>query len=187
MMETSTAIHGRRSIRNFSGKSLSRETIEGLIGDAVMAPSAMDSRPWAFFVVQDKTALSTINREAKRLMLGAMGERPYLRRYEKSFESEKFDLFYGADALLGICAKPSGPNAAGDCHLAAQNLMLSAWDKGIGSCVIGLSSLYLNTSEAKRRLGVPDDYSVVVPIALGRCDETPTPSKRRQAEILSWR
>ena len=42
-----------------------------------------------------------------------------------------------------------------------------------------------NEAEAKRELGIPDEYSVIMPIAVGHAREQPWPTPRRAARILS--
>ena len=50
-----------------------------------------------------------------------------------------------------------------DCWLAAENLMLAATAKGLGTCCIGFAVGILNTEEVKRELGIPEDGAAVAP------------------------
>lgn len=187
-MELEKAINERRSTRAFTAKELDKSAVEALISQAMMAPSAMNSQPWTFFVIQDAELLKEINRRTKKYLLDTLSERPRQSRYKERFESEEFDIFYGGKALAVICGKPEMPNGEGDCHLAAQNLMLSAWDKGIGSCFLGFVRTYLDTSEGKNWLGLPADYAVVAPLVLGYPAEANIPApERKPAEILFWK
>ncbi|MCC7292679.1 MAG: nitroreductase family protein [Phycisphaerales bacterium] len=43
----------RRSVRNFSPRPVSRETIEGIVRVAASAPSGANKQPWRFVCVQD--------------------------------------------------------------------------------------------------------------------------------------
>lgn len=79
------------------------------------------------------------------------------------------------------------PSMEGDCHLAGQTIMLSAWEKKIGSCCLGFARMYLNTSEAKEWLGISEEYQIVLPIVLGYFEETPKMPERKKADILFWK
>src|SRR4051794_655396 len=43
----------RRSVRNFSNKSVPKEVIENIIKTAVLAPSGANRQPWTFCIVSD--------------------------------------------------------------------------------------------------------------------------------------
>jgi nitroreductase len=58
------------------------------------------------------------------------------------------------------------PQAAEDCWLAAENLMLAARDEGLGTCWIGLSRAWFNLPSTKCELSLPEQYEVVAPIIL---------------------
>lgn len=51
-METKEAILGRRSIRKYIDKPVELELLQEIIEAAIMAPSAMNTQPWFFVVVQ---------------------------------------------------------------------------------------------------------------------------------------
>ena len=78
-----------------------------------------------------------------------------------------FNIFYNAPVLIVIYAKPEGPVPEADSCLAAQNLMLAAHNEGLGTCWIGFSRDFLNTSELKAELGIPDEYVAAAPLVLG--------------------
>lgn len=186
-MEVHQAINQRRSIRNFNSKPISEETLRGLINDATMAPSSMNRQPWSFFVIQDAALLAEINRRAKAYLLKIATETARYSGYKDRFSSEDFDIFYGGQTLLGICTKDDLPNGREDCHLAAQNVMLSAWEQDIGSCFLGFIRTYMESAEAQVWLQIPDGYTVVAPLVLGYFDKVPDAAQRLAAEVLFWR
>jgi nitroreductase len=73
-----------------------------------------------------------------------------------------------------------------DCWLAAENLMLMACGLGLGTCPIGFAVPILNTPEVKRELGIPAEYEVVAPIAVGFPRGFTPPVSRRPPEIIAW-
>jgi len=187
-MEVLEAIRKRRAIRSFQDRPVDRAVLSTLIAAATQAPSAMNLQPWGFLVVQGKEAVKRLSDAAKAHLLRTIDPASAVAKYRDELANPAFELFYGAPALVVICAKGAGmtgmiqPNE--DCCLAAQDLMLAALAQGLGSCWIGFSRPWLNQPAAKRELGVPDDWSPVAPLAIGYPAEAPNPPGRRQPEIV---
>ncbi len=70
-----------------------------------------------------------------------------------------------------------------DCALAAENLMLGAYAKGLGTCWIGFSQGWLGTEDGKRALGLPAEITPVAPIILGHPRHAPAPVPRKTPDI----
>jgi nitroreductase len=68
-----------------------------------------------------------------------------------------------------------------------MNLMLAAWEAGLGSCWIGLAITLLNQPEVKEELGVPANYEAIAPILLGHPAEEGRPMQRKPPEVLFWK
>lgn len=186
-MNTMDVIYTRRSVRKYTDKPVEREQIVKLIDAAIQAPSAMNSQPWAFAVLQDGNALKELSDRSKLCLLAMLDKLPALQGYKAALESPDFNIFYGTTTLVAICAKPNmSPNAGTDCALAAQNLMLVAREMGLGTCWIGFASLYLNTAEGKRELNIPEDYTVVAPLIVGYPEVDFIAMERTPPEIVFW-
>jgi nitroreductase len=183
-MDLREAIYGRRAIRDFTSKSPSVGLLAELIIDAVQAPNSINRQAWAFTVAQGRDQLARYSREAKGLALSALDEHvsPELRSH---LEAPDFDIFYNAPALIVICATQPDAMAQQDCCLAAQNLMLSAYAHGLGSCWIGFASAWLGTPAAREELGIPDGHIPVAPIIVGYPKMDPPPGGRRTPTI-TW-
>ena len=87
-----------------------------------------------------------------------------------------YDVFHGAPALVVICATFPEAQAAEDCCLAAQNLMLAAHAAGLATCPIGLARGWLNRPETKAALGIPREYVPVFPVIVGHPAQVPAPT-----------
>ena len=181
-MDVLTAISDRRAIRAYRDEKIDCATVEGLIDAAIRAPSARDLEPWAFVVLEGKERLREFSDEAKRALLAVSGGKAPAELRAK-LEDPSFDIFYGAPVLLVICATGREAQAAEDCCLAAQNLMLAAHAAGLATCPIGLARVWLTRPETKQKLGIPEDLVPVFPVIIGHPAEAPARRGRRPPAI----
>lgn len=107
----------------------------------------MNQQPWSFTVVRDQAVLDRISREAKAHMLATMPADHHSAHFKPILNDPNFHIFYHAPALILISAQSPGPWIVEDCALAAQNLMLSAYAAGLGSCWIGFAQSFLNSRQ----------------------------------------
>jgi hypothetical protein len=124
-MEVMEAIRERRAVRDYTGARVERPTIEGLIQAAILAPSARNLQPWAFAVLLDRERIDGYARRAKNWLLANFAQTSYDDSLRKMVEDPNFVMFYHAPALVLVLAKSSDAQAAEDCCLAAENLMLA--------------------------------------------------------------
>lgn len=183
--DTFDSIYGRRSVRAYRPAAVEAELVHVLLQAAARAPSAKNSQPWSFVVVQDAAWLRAASERAKRFELARIGAAAPAELRER-LGDPKFDLFFGAPALIVTCATQTGFHAEEDCAYALQNLMLAAHALGLGTCMIGLARAWLNEPEVKRELGIPPERNVVTPVILGHPAEHPEVPPRREPEILKW-
>lgn len=185
-MDLLDAIYTRRSIRKYSNSPVPPKVIETLINAAAQAPSASNSQPWAFLVIQNSEMLHDLSAKSKQGLLATMDSEPKLARYKSLLLNKDFNIFYNAPALVVILAKPSGMHPNEDCCLAAQNLMLTAHDLGLGTCWIGFALAALTSPSVKKSLGVPDEYQVVAPIIVGYPESPGQSIAKNPPEIVNW-
>ncbi len=189
VVDVHDTIYARRSVRAYTGQKPDRATLRELLDAAVQAPTAIHEEPWQFLVVQDDATLKRLSDRAKELFADEV-RRLHLDdgpRGLDAFSQPGFNVFYDAATLIVICARPLGPFVAADCWLAAENLMLEARGRGLGSCVIGSAVAALNERATKRDLGIPADSTAVVPLIVGAPRGDWPTSRRRPPEILGWR
>ncbi len=180
-MELIEVIKTRRAVREYTDARVDRRTVERLLGAAVLAPSAMNLQPWAFAVLLDRERIDNYARRAKDWLLSNVSQVSESARH--ILDDPNFVLFYHAPALAIVLAKTSDAQAAEDCCLAAENLMLAARDEGLGTCWIGFVRPWLDLPSTKHELGLPADHHVVAPIVLGYPKAWPASHGRNPAEI----
>ncbi len=70
-----------------------------------------------------------------------------------------------------------------DCAMAAQNMMLAAHSRGIGSCWIGLVMPALMDEKILKELGAPPGYKAVAPLIFGYPRGETVMPKRTEPEV----
>jgi nitroreductase len=188
-------IYGRRSVRSYTPETLERSTLRGLLDAAVQAPTAMHQQPWLFVVVQNRQTLARLSDQVKARWASEAipsaarggGGAPGLHdAFLERLRDPAFDVFYGAAALVVICARRVDPFVTADCWLAAENLMLAATALGLSSCCIGAAVETLNTPDAKALLRIPAEVQAVAPIVVGVAATVDPASQRADPQIVSW-
>jgi nitroreductase len=185
-MDLTDVILGRRSIRDYTDEVVSKGAINTLLWAAVHAPSAVNSQPWAFVVIQDKPLLKKYSDRAK-VLCATLFTADSSGESMATLTDPAHNIFYNSGTLIVIFAKPIGPQPDWDCCLAAQNLMLTAYDMGLGTCPIGLGWPLFEQPDVKQALNVPADYRAVMPIIVGYPRQSAPPVERKQPEIRWWK
>lgn len=184
-MDLNEAIATRRAVRAYKPDAVDDVTIRALIDAAIHAPSAMNEQPWTFTVLRSQPLLDRISQNAKTHMLRTTPAGLLSHHFSDILSDETFQIFYHAPALIVISSRSEGPWATIDCTLAAQNLMLAARDRGLGTCWIGFAQSWLGTPEGKQALQLPPSYVPVAPIIVGHPVAFPPAVPRKPAEI-NW-
>ena len=118
-------------------------------------------------------------------MLATLPDDPDAEHFRALLEDPEFHVFYRAPALILISAVVDDPWFAEDCSLAAENLMLSAYGVGLGSCWIGVAQGYLCSPAGKAALGLPAAWVPVAPIIVGHSKAAEQAVPRRQP-VVRW-
>lgn len=184
-MELSEVIRSRRAVRDFSRQPVSQSTVQELIHAAVLAPSSMNRQPWAFAVSLDPEFIESMSKQAKDFVRDHFPVTGPEKELRGMIEKPDYVLFHHAPSLVLIFATSSATQDAEDCCLAAQNLMLEARDKYLGSCWIGLARPWLSQPATMESLGLPRNYRIVAPIVLGYPKEWPKAQGRKEA-VIHW-
>ncbi len=184
-MDIKSAIFGRRSVREYTTQSVDPQMILGLIDAAVHAPNAVNQQPWTFTVVRDQAVLARISEDAKRHMLATMSPSSHSDYFRSRLSDPNFHIFYHAPVLIIISAVAQGPWIVEDCALAAENMMLTAYAAGLGTCWIGFAQSFLNTPEGKKALDLPTAWISVAPIIVGY-PKIVAPAVPRKDPAVKW-
>lgn len=183
-MDVIEAIFHRRATRDYTADFVTDEALRAVIAAAVQAPNAMNRQPWSFVIVKDRAILDRCSERSKAHLLAGLAAESPIAQYREQLASRDFHILYNAPALIVICATVADGFALRDCCLAAENLMLAAHAKGLGTCWIGFAEGWLNEPDGKEELGISPDHIAVAPIIIGHPATVPAAPPRRAPEIV---
>jgi nitroreductase len=180
------AIKKRRSVRSYQSKSVPRDIIEVIIDAGNEAPSAMNSQPWRFVVIEDKEVKKKLLRAAlpnAKKILDSITESDPVRHemITKRLKEMPDPVYYSAPVVVFVIG--SGRYAHHSCPLACENMMLAAYSLGLGSCWVGFGAMVTEDKEAKKILDLKDDETIFGPILLGYPDKYPERPTKKEPSI----
>jgi len=157
----------RKSIRDFLDRPVERKKIMMCLEAARLAPSACNSQPWKFIVVDDRQLKDKLGDAAFRgiysmnsfckmapVMVVVVSEKSkFLARIGGMFRGTKYYLI--------------------DIGVAIEHFVLQAEDLGLGTCWIG----WFNERAVKSVLEIPHRKKIDILIALGYYDREKTRSE----------
>lgn len=151
-MEFSEVLKGRRSIRKYkSGIKIPCADKKAILEAAMLAPSACNTRPWEFLVVESEDI------------------KEKLSKYKPQVTAASF--------CVVVCGRPDKQTGISegywpqDCGAAVENMLLKAYDFGYGSCWCGVYPKEDRVEAFKEILGVTSVPFAVV--TFGVSDEEP--------------
>ena len=144
-MNVREAVHTKRAIRSFDGRPLAPADLDQILDAGRRAHSSKNQQRWAFIVVEDRERLRS---------LSTVG--PFAGH-----------IAGAAAAVALVTPDPYGPDAPlsilWDLGGAAAQMMLVAWDLGVGSCP---ATVY-EPDAARRILGFPADMHCEYVLSFG--------------------
>ena len=161
-MELLEAIKGRRSVRAFKPQDVPDEIVEQLVDAARHAPSAGNLQPWEFLIVRKPEQKRKLAEAARQAFIE---EAPVV--IVVCADENRAATGYGNRGKTLYCIQ--------DTAAATQNILLTAYSLGLGTCWIGAFS----EDEARRALNIPSGIRPVAMIPVGYAAKTPTPRSRR--------
>ncbi|MFC1570759.1 nitroreductase family protein [Candidatus Omnitrophota bacterium] len=168
----------RRSVRKYNGRNIPKEDLELCCEAARQSPSACNSQPWKFIVVDDEKIKKLI---AEKVLSGLYNMNTFAASATSYIVmvSENLKLpAMAAGKLLNMDYKRI------DVGIACAHLVLQAQELGIGSCILG----WFNERKLKKILRVPRGKRIELVIALGYPKEPVTREKRlkEKQEVVSF-
>ncbi|GHT84074.1 NAD(P)H-flavin oxidoreductase [Bacteroidia bacterium] len=189
-MDIFSAIMERRSVRSYVDRPIPRETLEAIMQAALMAPSAVDLQPWYFVVVESaeafvrlKEIMDEVGDEVRPTLAKRFPDYPDLVRkscgFIKSLGNAPVCVLafqYKADYQKSQSSMVQSVSAA------IENMILAAWEMGVGSCWIS-APIETGLDKKLQQTFAPDKGEFVAMITLGYPEKIPNMPKRKEGRV----
>ncbi len=165
----------RRSVRQYQPQAVNRDTMQ-LIGECgINAPNAINRQAWEVRIVDNPEIIQELTDL-------------YLKENPKEAENPKFkNMFRNAPTVAFIANDTTFAYSPVDCGLMAENMILSAWSMGIGSCCLGGPARFMKSNpeanEYLKQMGFSENYDLLLCVAFGYPDETPAAKPRISEKV----
>lgn len=150
-------VEKRQSIRKYAPRPVPRDAIERCLEAARLAPSACNSQPWSFIVLDDEKLKNGV---AEKAFSGAYKMNSFAKTAPVLVivVTERSTYF----ARLGGFFRGTQYNLI-DIGIACEHFVLQAAEEGIGTCWMGM----FNEKAVKKILRIPKSKKVDVIISMG--------------------
>jgi nitroreductase len=156
-VDTFLAIASRREVRAYEGRPIADEVVRRILDAGRLSGSAGNQQPWRFVIVSE---------QAQAALAEAVSESSNVR---------------GAALVVALVVGGKG-HLSFDAGRCAQNMLLAAWNEGVGGSPNGLA----DRKAAEAVLGVPEDRSIAIVLSFGY-PARPRDPESRSAEEWSTR
>jgi len=154
-MDVYETVLSRRTIRRFKQKPIDADLLKRFVNAARVAPSAANFQPLEYFIVSEKKLCERL--------FETLGWAGYLKPKWMPDESER-PMAY----IVILVREDLNKYYKWDVGLSAENIMLTAEEEKIGSCLL----LNINREKLRKILDIPNSLYIDSVIALGYKSET---------------
>ena len=165
----------RRSVRKYQPQAVNRDTMQVIVECGINAPNAINRQAWEIRFVDNPVVIKKLTDL-------------YVKDNPKEAENPNFqNMFRNAPTVAFIANDTTFAYSPVDCGLMAENMILSAWSMGIGSCCLGGPARFMKANpEAKKYLqemGFSENYDLLLCIGFGYPAEPPKANPRDAAKV----
>lgn len=168
----------RYSVRNYRTDPIPQEKVIRCVEAARLAPSACNSQPWKFIIIDQPGLVKEL---AKAAFEGIMNFNNFVFKAPVLIliVSERQNL----SAKFGSIVKNKNFSLM-DIGIAAEHFCLQAAEEELGTCMLG----WFNEKKVKKILSIPILKRIELIISVGFSNDEKIPSKKRKNmdEILRW-
>ena len=165
----------RRSIRQYQPQAVNRDTMQLILQCGINAPNGQNKQSWEIRVVDNPAYINGLTEIYKK-------ENP-----KAAADSTFKNMFRNAPTVVFIAHDTKYDFSQVDCGLLGENMVLSAWSMGIGSCCLGSPVRFMKTNKDAapylEKLNFSAGYDLLYCIAFGYPAEAPAAKPRNEAKI----
>ena len=138
-MSVYDAIRTMLAVREYDGRPIPEEIVGRIVEAGRLTGSSMNGQPWHFVVVQEPETLRRIG------------------------ELSKYGPYIAQAPLAIAIVIDESPFGVSDASRAVQDMLLTAWEEGIGGNWVGFGGM----EEIKDLLGIPADRELLAILPFG--------------------
>lgn len=164
----------RQSVRKYSSMPVEKEKIDLCIEAGRIAPSASNSQPWKYIVVDDPVLKDKVAHET----------------YSSLVSFNKF-VVQAPVIIVIVIEKPGLITQIGasyqkrdypliDIGITAEHFCIQATELGLGTCMLG----WFNEKPIKKLLNIPEKKRIGLMISVGYADDEPRQKIRKKTEDM---
>lgn len=168
----------RQSDRAFDPeRPVEKEKLQRILAAACIAPSACNSQPWHFIVVDDPELKNSVADATSSRVLG-------INHFTKQAPVHIVVVEEKPNLSAGFGSWIKDKNFAHlDVGITAAHIVLAAEDEGLGSCIIG----WFDEDKVRKLLNIPSGKRVLLDIILGYSTQPDRSKKRKDPnEVISY-
>ncbi|OUN81325.1 hypothetical protein B5G06_10665 [Flavonifractor sp. An52] len=191
-MDCRQAIMTRRSVRNYQSAPIPENVLNNILSAACAAPSALNLQPWYFVVIQSAEPMARlleVMRPAPQRLDAELTQR-FPNHPQVVLETKRFVQLLGG-APVCILAFQTGGDTHGRSQstilqsvaAAIENLLLAAWNEGLGSCWL-TAPLEAGLAEELRTAFAPEQGELAALITLGYPEHVPKAPKTKSGRYI---
>jgi nitroreductase len=155
-MDGYLAVVSKRDVRNYDGRPLPDGAVRRILEAGRVAGSSRNRQARRFIAIRDRALI----RQASAAVFRASN-------------------LLGAALVVAVVVRGKGPLGC-DAGRAAQNMMLAAWNEGIGSCPNGIA----DADALRAALGIDEDEQVATVLSFGYPAKARDPGRRSPEEWI---
>lgn len=138
--ETLSLIAGTQAVKAFTEEAVPQEALDAVLSAGAQAPSARNTQPWRFTVVQNAELIEQLSQSANGTLI----------------------------LISGTTEPQEGVNVDFDCALATENMYLAALSLGLSGFIS--TGPVRSANEMKDTLEIPEGFEVVALLHIGYAD-----------------
>ncbi len=184
---------GKRSVRQFSDRPVSREILEKILEVGSLTSTASNVQDWYTTIVTSpekkailvqgvkkmETLISKIlkNKVGRTVAKLVPAGKTYLENpnimekihvMEEGLKSDKDNILYNAPAVVILSTDKNSPMGSANCHLAGAAMMYDLQARGIGTFYNGMvEQMLMRYGGIRAQVGIPHGHKVHMAFALG--------------------
>lgn len=163
-------IQARESCRSYQDKPVSRDDLIQIVEAGRLSPSACNSQPWKFIVIDEPEAKAKL---CDALVIEGGGTGCPWREQAPAFIAV-VEQPANVMPIVKNYYKDSQRFAQGDLGMAAMSMCYEALQLGLSTCVLGLN----DQKKMEQHFGIPEGRIVRMILAVGYPVEDTTPREK---------